>query len=388
MTLSLCMVVRDESEALPRFLAAVDGCWDELCVVDTGSTDGTVALLREAGAKVVHRPWDDDFAAARNASLALATGAWVLVLDPDELPPPGFAAELRAALEDDGLGALGVPFRNLLHGGHHRDCTLLRVFRREGATYEHRIHEDVGASVQAALLGSGRRRGTLNSRVVHEGYLRARAEARDKRSRDRRILTEAIAEAPDDLYLRFKLLEQARFWEDRELLAAAATDTVRALADGGPLARSLPVAPWGGELLTMLAAGLASDGAEELALLDSWADEARPGPALALRRGELLEELGRLEEAVEAFGACLEMPDDGTLQRTTSRPRMGLVRVALLRGRLDEAAHHCAAALRSAPDDPEAKLAAGFLGLDEPAPRGAVPRSSRRRDPRLSRASS
>jgi len=260
MSISLCMVVRDEAAALPRFLEAVAGCWDELCVVDTGSIDETKAILRAAGARIVERPWDDDFAAARNASLEMATGDWILVLDPDEFPTPSFAAALRAATAEPDNGALLVSMRNLLHGGHHRDCALLRCFRNERSVrYEHRIHEDAGRTVQAMLERTGLTQRTLAPRILHEGYLRERAESKDKRTRDRRILEAAIAEDPDDLYLRFKLLEQARYWDDADLLHRSASDTVHALAEpGAPLAEILATAPWGGELLTLLAQGCAA----------------------------------------------------------------------------------------------------------------------------------
>ncbi len=90
--LSLCMILRDEEELLPRFLEHARGLWDELVAVDTGSTDRTPRLLAEAGAKVLHRPWTGDFSAARNASLEAATGEWALVLDADELVSPGLVA--------------------------------------------------------------------------------------------------------------------------------------------------------------------------------------------------------------------------------------------------------------------------------------------------------
>ena len=73
--LSLCMIVRDEAEMLPRCLNAVRGLWTELRAVDTGSRDGTVALLEAEGAQVIHRAWDDDFSLARNAGLE----GWMLV---------------------------------------------------------------------------------------------------------------------------------------------------------------------------------------------------------------------------------------------------------------------------------------------------------------------
>ena len=82
--LALCLIVKDEAAMLPAFLANVSGLWDELIAVDTGSVDATAELLRHAGAKVLHRPWTHDFAAARNHSLDAASGDWILVLDADE----------------------------------------------------------------------------------------------------------------------------------------------------------------------------------------------------------------------------------------------------------------------------------------------------------------
>ena len=69
-TVSLVMIVRDEERCLARCLDSVAGVVDELVVVDTGSTDDTVRIARAAGARVLHEPWHDDFAAARAKSPA------------------------------------------------------------------------------------------------------------------------------------------------------------------------------------------------------------------------------------------------------------------------------------------------------------------------------
>ena len=85
LTLSLCMIVKDEEEMLPRSLAAVKDAVDEMIVVDTGSTDRTVEIAESFGAKVLHHEWTGDFSAARNVSFDAATSDWIVYLDADEV---------------------------------------------------------------------------------------------------------------------------------------------------------------------------------------------------------------------------------------------------------------------------------------------------------------
>ena len=94
--LSVCMIGRNESQHLPKALASVKGFAAEIVVVDTGSTDDTVSIATEMGAKVLHFAWIDDFAAARNAALEAATQPWILSLDADQ------------RLDSDSTGALAT----------------------------------------------------------------------------------------------------------------------------------------------------------------------------------------------------------------------------------------------------------------------------------------
>ena len=81
--LTLAMIVRNEEAYLSRCLLSVKNLADEIIVVDTGSVDATKQIALDAGAKIVDFPWCDDFSAARNAGLDVATGRWILVLDAD-----------------------------------------------------------------------------------------------------------------------------------------------------------------------------------------------------------------------------------------------------------------------------------------------------------------
>ncbi len=341
---------------LPGFLAACDGAWDELVAVDGGSTDRTVEILQAAGARVLRRPWTGDFAAARNASLAAATGDWLLILDPDERPGPGFAPELRALCAEPAVGAATLLLRNLLAHGHVRDVPLLRLFRRRpGIAYTHPLHEDAFASVQAMLRAEGLELAALHSPVEHLGYLPERARERGKLQRDGEALAAMVAADPDDLYSHFKRLELARFWDDAALMQEAAPPAEAALRRLGPLDER---SPWGGDLVVLLVQATRAEPPQALEHVEVLAPLVAPSAALHLARGQWLEECDRLDEAIDEFEACLELGEDPTAQLVLTRPLLGLARVALAQGRFEEALEDVDAALETAPRDPEALLAA------------------------------
>ena len=83
-SISLCMIVRNEQEYLQQCLDSVKDLVDEIIIIDTGSTDRTVEIAKNNGAKVFYYKWDNDFSKARNESLKHATHEWILVLDADE----------------------------------------------------------------------------------------------------------------------------------------------------------------------------------------------------------------------------------------------------------------------------------------------------------------
>ena len=97
------MIVRNEDRASPARSQSVRGIADEVVITDTGSTDGTIALAEQLGARVTRFEWCDDFAAARNACAAAARGEWVLWIDGDERLKPGCGPSLLAELAAPGV---------------------------------------------------------------------------------------------------------------------------------------------------------------------------------------------------------------------------------------------------------------------------------------------
>jgi glycosyltransferase involved in cell wall biosynthesis len=149
-TLSVAIITLNEAANLPRTLASVRWA-DDIVIVDSGSTDATIEIARNAGARVFEEPWRG-FAAQKNSAIAHSTGDWVLSLDADEEVSPELAREIIELLKGEPrFTAYRIPRLNhflgrpLRHGGYWPDPKL-RLFRPALAVFEKRpVHETMKA---------------------------------------------------------------------------------------------------------------------------------------------------------------------------------------------------------------------------------------------------
>lgn len=168
-SLSVVMIVKNESAWLDACLDSVRAIADEIVVGDTGSTDATVSIAKDYDAIVLDVPWTDDFARARNAVLAAATGDWLLHMDADETVDESGAKRIREIVERDGDGADAVEVMLANYSDDVRAwrwvpvsrddprargrtgyiaVPLLRLFRnRRGFEYREPVHENITESV-------------------------------------------------------------------------------------------------------------------------------------------------------------------------------------------------------------------------------------------------
>ena len=141
MTLGLCMIVKDEAAVLGRCLDSAAGVFDEIIIVDTGSTDATKEIARRYTKDVFDFAWRQDFAAARNFSFAKATADYCMWLDADEVLLPKDAAALRA-LKETLSGAIGRYFLRTVIPAADGSCALTferaRIVRRGTALWQGR----------------------------------------------------------------------------------------------------------------------------------------------------------------------------------------------------------------------------------------------------------
>jgi glycosyltransferase involved in cell wall biosynthesis len=169
-TLSVVIITFDEESNLRRTLESVRGLADEIVVVDSGSTDRTLEIAREFGARVFVEPWKG-FAAQKNSALEKATCDWILSLDADEAVSEQLAKEIAGVIQIPSpalpQGGYLIARKNLFlgrwmkHGGFYPDRKL-RLFRRGAAQFENRlVHEDAKANGPT---------GTLQHPLLHDAY--------------------------------------------------------------------------------------------------------------------------------------------------------------------------------------------------------------------------
>ena len=145
--LSVIIITCNEAGNIADCLASVAFC-DERIVVDSGSTDDTVSIARQSGARVEARPWAG-FGPQKNFALSLTTGDWVLSLDADERVTEALAEEIKRAVASEAFDGYDMPRlstfcgRTMRHSGWYPDH-VLRLFRRGRARFtDDLVHERV-----------------------------------------------------------------------------------------------------------------------------------------------------------------------------------------------------------------------------------------------------
>lgn len=206
--LTLCMIAKNEAERLPKCLESVQGLVDEIVVVDTGSTDRTVEIAASFGAKTGYFEWCDNWSMARNVSIELATGDWILWLDPDDVLPKEMHGKIRDAMAR-GLGKKKAYFFVLDDRGYEPvNCLQLRLFPNvSGVAFSQPVHEQVTPS----LANLGITCELTDIRVVHTGYTTPEV-VREKQERYHRIMVRWLETHPEDYIVRSHVAQTRYIW--------------------------------------------------------------------------------------------------------------------------------------------------------------------------------
>jgi len=360
---SACMIVRDEEQNLRRWLPSVRAAVDELIVVDTGSEDRTAELAAELGARVSTFAWCDDFAAARNASLAQARGQWIVWLDADDellLDTPDALRQVCRSLPATVDGAwIDVHSTTNPDGAMGASLRQWRLFRKgRGFAFRGRIHEQLAAPDARAINLAE----VSGVHVRHWGYA-TESSMQEKLARNRRLLELSMAEQPAEPLHHYSLGKQL-VWEKNN--PAALEELEKALE----LWRSAghPNFAFLGPLFSVAACAAINVGHNERALqLEDECPVEAVSSDLLYYAAIACQRLGRLEDAkARLLRAATDPAVRGATETdaatATWRPRLLLGEIAAAQGNREGAFRWVMEAVDLMPDEhPEVLLSAARL---------------------------
>ncbi|MBU0983637.1 MAG: tetratricopeptide repeat protein, partial [candidate division Zixibacteria bacterium] len=376
-TVSVCMIVKNEEELLPDCLESVRDWADEIVIVDTGSTDRTVEIAEQYGARIFHQAWEGDFSKHRNYSLEQATCDWIFIIDADERFRPEGLPGLRALLDRDDCSAISIDVYNLYRSGAGSMSFLpsVRFFRRSlGLRYEGIVHNSLNTTADTLVHRAP-------ARIDHLGYDLSDDRMARKAVRTSSLLEQQLQENPDNTFALFNYAQ---------LLCGRRADDVTANADRIISMASRAVQLTSGEpengrhvhlmCLNQLAwTYFFTDRIEEavscadraLALKPDYLDPLLLRGHIAIKRDDRKEAIARYREYLEAQGRydASQETESMIINHVDSRVNAlyALGMIMELEGRPDEAKDLYRATLEIDPDYLDANAHLGRLLLAEGA---------------------
>lgn len=192
--LSLCIITKDEEKNIARCLKSVEGLVNEIILVDTGSTDGTIEIAKTLNANVFeHRIVPFSFAKARNYALNRAFGSWILTMDADEELPQESIPKIEKIIETDNREGYICNLFNFLPEGESGHFKSIRLFKSNPeARYIRRCHEEISFSLyklKYKIVESG-------IKIIHHGYNATKDVLNQKAKRNLELLSEMYQKNP------------------------------------------------------------------------------------------------------------------------------------------------------------------------------------------------
>ena len=224
--LSVCMIVKNEAENLKLTLPQLVKHAAEVIVVDTGSTDNTVEVAKSLGARVGHFSWVNDFAAARNHSLSLATQPWIAWLDADEYLKEEDLVKLLEILKKSSDEVMAYqliltesPFGETKRGNSY---ARVKVFRNSwGNHFIRPINEQVVDKEGKTIGGKD-----IPVVIYHWGRYLNENSMQKKRERYLKMYRDFLSKNPSDPYVNYLLGNLLRDEGNKEEAYAAYTNAL------------------------------------------------------------------------------------------------------------------------------------------------------------------
>lgn len=246
-SLSACMIVKNEASLIVDCLKSLQTLVTEWVIVDTGSTDETMALIQQQmpTARVLKQPWADDFSQVRNWGVQQATGDWILSVDADEQLEPASIAILQQILRLrlPTRQALAPQFVSLYDNSAMSTVDMIpRLWRRSSqVVFYGRVHNRLGRSDQPTPLHVL----TLPAlRFKHLGFLSQYQRSQHKPNRYHILQKSRFDPGENCPYIQYHYGHYLAYHQQPPSLEAAIQEWQQALAKTLPVSDPLPRMGW------------------------------------------------------------------------------------------------------------------------------------------------
>jgi len=285
------MIVKNEEAFLEASLKSVITFlrFDDIVVVDTGSTDRTKEIALDCGAKVFDFEWCNDFSAARNFSADKAINDWIFYFDADEEITEADTNSLTVFIAENR--SVGVATRIELTNMDANPVS--RLYNKRYYVLKGMIHEQVEPTGSHSKVLKG-----IPVTMIHHGYLPEVSQAKGTHERNARMLKEALESQPDDPYLLYKL-GNAYYYKDMDEACKYLEKALEHVTDYNLL--------YVYEAVELYGYALINSGQYEKALLhrNKYARYYKGKPQFRFLSAHVYQNNGMFQEAVECYESCI-----------------------------------------------------------------------------------
>lgn len=163
--ISVTIITLNEEEKVANALKSIQGLADEIILVDSGSTDKTLKIAKDFGAKLYFRKLDN-FASQKNFALSKASGDWILSIDADEQVSQKLAEEIKKAVGSDEYVGFLIPRKNFILAKEIKYSRWspdmhIWLWKKEFGKWAGEVHEEVMVNGKV---------GTLKNSKIHNSH--------------------------------------------------------------------------------------------------------------------------------------------------------------------------------------------------------------------------
>lgn len=226
--IAVCMIVKNEEKFLESCLNSVKNLADEIIIVDTGSTDGTIEIAKKFTDKIFNFEWKNDFSLARNFSISKTTKRWILVIDADEVIAEKDVDKIKKLIEEAEANAYYLIWRDYTNeagvvgwvssenDGYEEskkalgftETPVLRLFENKGYYFEGKIHE----TIQNSIKNNNGKIFMTDIVIHHYGNLRGKKEVDKKKEKYIGMLKDRVESKDviekEEYYILFELAKE------------------------------------------------------------------------------------------------------------------------------------------------------------------------------------